>query len=200
MAEIYRAGSGPAQARNPRTRVVTFGTSLTAAGRWQKTLQKKLELCWGRDVLVVNKASSGKGSTWGLANVAAVIEADPDIAIVEFAVNDARLKSDMTLDASRRQTRSIVEAIKSACPSAKVFLMITNPVHGHPAKGRPLLADYYQLYRDLATEGIAGLVDAYQAWSAASASDIPDGLHPTAAAHRAITVPAIVRVLAAECR
>lgn len=193
-------GSGLALADSEKVRVVTFGTSLSASGRWQRELQTELQRCLARDVVVVNKASNAKGSTWGVANVQTVIEAKPDIAIVEFAINDARLEGGSTLDTTRSQIVEIVETIKSARPSVKIFLMITNPVHGKPAAGRPRLGEYYQVYRDLAAAGLAGMVDTYQSWSGAPASEIPDGVHPTPAAHRAITVPAIIRALAPDCR
>ena len=193
-------GPTPSNADSKKLRVVTYGTSLTATGRWQRALQDELRRCWGPNVAVINKASNAKGSTWGLANVSTVVEAQPDIAIVEFAMNDARLTGGSSLDESRDQTKEIVAAIKSANPAAAVFLMTTPAVRGKRIATRPHLNDYYQMYRDLAASGVAGLIDSQPAWSGLPDSDIPDGVHPTPDAHRAVTVPAIVHALAPECR
>jgi len=199
IALFICVGLGAAYAEEAKVRVVTYGTSLTASGKWQAALQTELQRCWGRDVAVLNRAAGGKGSNWGLANVEKVAEAQPDFAIVEFAINDARLKGGSSLDTSRQQTRAIVDAIKAAQPKAKVFLMITPMVRGERAKLRPSLADYHQMYRDLASEGVAGLIDNQRAWSDIPDADIPDGVHPTPAAHRAVTVPGIVHAIAPDC-
>lgn len=193
----------PARAMADDTvRVVTFGTSLTASGGWQRGLQRKLRACWSNDVRVINRAAGGRNSTWGLANVASVTAAAPQIVIVEFAMNDAVKTPPIGIDIarSRRQTMALVEAIRSARPSARIFLLITHQVRGDAVRERPRLNDYYRMYRELAAEGIAGLIDTSEAWAKVPDGDIPDGVHPTQAAQLAVTVPAIVRAIAPHCR
>lgn len=163
---VFHLPAAPAMA-DDTVRVVTFGTSLTASGRWQRALQRKLRACWANDVRVINKAVNGMNSTWGLTNVAMVTEAAPRIVIVEFSMNDAweGPGSDVDIERSRSQTKALVEAIRTAQPSDKIFLLIMNPVLGDAVRGRPRLNDYYQVYRDLAAEGVAGLIDPAAAWS-----------------------------------
>lgn len=194
--------SNQAAGQTTPTRIVTFGTSLTSSGGWQGELQKRLRRCLTRDLVVLNEGEAGKGSTWGLAHVGRAIAAAPDIAVIEFAINDAVLHPAIgaDLDRSRAQTRSIVEAIRSANPSAKIFLLITNPVRGSQGESRPKLDAFYETYRELAREGVASVVDTSAAWARAADRDVPDGLHPTRAAHLAITVPALVGAIAPLCR
>lgn len=56
--------------------------------------------------------------------------------------------------------------------------------------GRPRLEAYYDLYRRLSAEGVAKLIDP-AGWEARiDAVMIPDGVHPSPAAHRQVTLPA----------
>lgn len=183
-------------------RVVTFGTSLTALGGWQPMLQEELRRCFGPNLVVLNEGEAGKGSAWGVDNVRRAIDARPDIAIVEFAINDAEQQPTIGSDLarSRAQMEAIITAIRAANPLVRIYLMITNPARGPFGASRPNLIEYYEMYHALARDGLGTLIDTSAAWAATTDLDIPDGLHPTTAAHLAITVPAIVAAVAPDCR
>jgi lysophospholipase L1-like esterase len=62
---------------------------------------------------------------------------------------------------------------------------------------RPNLAAYYDVYRKVAREEDVGLIDNFAVWTARAdlAADIPDGIHPTPNAARAVIAPTAAMVL-----
>jgi acyl-CoA thioesterase-1 len=189
LLAMFGAGSGVAAA--PRT-IVTYGTSLTSNGEWQEPLKAALEGCGAGDVDVINLAKGGSDSRWGAANVDQVVAAHPDLVLIEFSYNDAYIEFKISIPESRTLTNKMVDTIEGGAPSARVFLMTMNwPTRAMEAT-RPQLNFYYDLYRQLAADRHLGLIDAAPQWRSAPPGSLRDDIHPTKAAHEAITVPAIV--------
>ncbi|MBO4548371.1 MAG: hypothetical protein J5758_04065, partial [Abditibacteriota bacterium] len=73
--------------------LVTYGTSLTETGGWVDMIRAKLAEKYGDNARVINGAKSAMWSGWGVDNLdERVLSHDPDLVILEFAVNDAFLE------------------------------------------------------------------------------------------------------------
>jgi lysophospholipase L1-like esterase len=204
-ALLALAAMPPAQATTQQSpefaiRVVAFGTSLTARGGWQQALETQLARCLRMKVDVVTLARSGAGSDWGVQSVASVVEADPDVVLIEFSANDAALHRGVGFDKSRDNIRAIVGTIRERRPDARIFLMAMNPAYGWRKLIRPYLDAYYDSYRPLSQELKIGFVDHRPAWKALTETElqsaIPDGVHPDPKVAATLIVPNIVRAVA----
>jgi acyl-CoA thioesterase I len=184
-------------ATNSTLVIATFGTSLTADGLWQPELQRRLAHCLRRPVTVLNFGRGGTASSWGKANVQSVITAKPDIALIEFAINDAYLPHKISLEESYANMTAIVRAIQHSLPDAKIFLWTTNPTM---EPDRPDIARYYRQYRQLADDLGVGLIDLFPTWENTFSKTrwrrlMPDRIHPTIGAYRQIALNPLTRAL-----
>lgn len=170
----------PAEARDYR--VVTFGTSITARGGWQQALGQSLGQCLKQPVEVLAIGGPGQASDWGLTNVDRVKALQPDLVIMEFAINDADLRHWMGLDESRRNTVALIRQIREIKPGPRVVLMTTNPVTGWKRLLRPRLNQYYAQYRKISQVYRLPLIDVAAGWQELPLSlrsgALPDGVHP----------------------
>lgn len=181
--------------------ILLAGTSLTANTDWPVALQETLSRCTARGVLVERLARPGEGIRWGLpalrARLADASLPRPDLVVAEFSGNDATLTRGLPLFETRRRTFELVETIRSA--GAVPWLATMSPSWGKKVLIRPGQARYHALYRDVAAQSGAGLIDTIAQWraldSATRRAMVPDGTHPTAAAMRQITVPAFAAAL-----
>ena len=130
----------------PPERVVVLGTSLSARNDWPAALEVALAGCLGRPVAVEVIARPGATSAWGLGQVGRVAAADPDLVIVEFAVNDADILDGLWLDRSRAAHDTLVSELRALAPEARVLLMTTNHARGPRGWARPRLAAHYASY------------------------------------------------------
>lgn len=186
-----------------RLRIVAYGTSLTALYPWTGDLESALNGC-GLDVRVINTAQSAKTSAWAVENLKRrVLDRHPDIVLLEFAINDAYRPFGVSLAASRTNMEHMVDAIHARFPRARIILMSMNAVGKEWQGERPELTDYYDQYRLVAKDKGADFLDNFPAWSTILQHDpdrfaamVPDGLHPTEAAHRMVTVRNLVTLLA----
>lgn len=188
-------GDRPLRALDPPARIVAFGTSLTHDEPWTADLAARLSACFGTEVQVIAIAGPGQGSAWGLDQVSRVIAEAPDLVLVEFAINDARIRNGASLARSRAQHDAILDAV-SEVPAV---LMTMSPVRG-PEQWlkRWRLPAYYRLYGDLAEDRGLGLIDLYSRWRAEPERfDAPDGLHPGGAAAAGLIGPVVTRAIAA---
>ena len=188
-------------------RIVAYGTSLTAGGGWVGQLGAWLAADYPGRVTLINSGLSGKNSAEGLAQLQTkVLNQAPDTVFIEFAVNDAFLYSDGTPSLSVEQARAnlnaMIDAILAHNPACEVILQTMNAVWNSPqgsnqsATLRPQLADYYQMYREVAAARGLMLVDHHRNWLALQQTDpatyqtlVPDGVHPTADAYAKIMIP-----------
>jgi acyl-CoA thioesterase I len=89
---------------------------------YQDLLVRHLEAVYGSKVTLKNFAVGGTDTAWGLANIGKVIEAQPDLAILAFGMNDAAGRP-----AASYQTnmQAMVDAVRKARPDAEVILVAT---------------------------------------------------------------------------
>ena len=177
--------------------VIALGTSLMATPLWTGELRAQIERCTQRQVQLEVVAKSGMTSRWGLEQTSSLIEARPDILLIEFAANDANLRRFITRSESRRNHETIIRAVRQAQPKIKIFLIAINPTWG--LRGfwiRPWLDRYYDLYVSLAEIEHVEFIDIRPRWGLGTIHEtIPDGLHPTPQAMERIAAPYIAEIV-----
>jgi len=198
---ITALGAGHAQ------HVVIYGTSLSKSGAWVPQLQQTLDARFPGLVKLTNSARGGQHSGWGAAHVdSAVIALKPDVVFIEFAINDAVTRFDLSLDTIRRNVDKILDRIAAVLPTCEVILQIMNPAFGK-AEGesahRRNQDAYQQIYRDAAKRRGLLLVDHSVAWNHLLATEgeaavkklIPEGVHPNVEGWRRLVTPTLHRAL-----
>ena len=184
----------------PQT-VLVYGTSLTAASEWPKALKAYFEKQYPGKVTFINSAQSGETSVWGVANLQdKVLSKNPDLVFLEFSVNDAATKHNISIEKSA-QVPALFDFTKK-----DIILQTMNSAWDSPdqlehkkfASDRPHLADYYDAYRNYAQVHHLPLIDHYPNWLKLQQTNeaqfkkwLPDGLHPVPEASLAVTWPAI---------
>src|SRR5689334_11756668 len=97
--------------------IVIYGTSLSKSGAWVPQLQATLDTRFPGLVRLTNSARGGQHSGWGAENVeTAVVALKPDAVFIEFAINDAVTRFDLSLDTVRRNLDTILDRIGTALP------------------------------------------------------------------------------------
>ena len=179
--------------------ITVFGTSLSTGTGWPDDLGQGLKTCLKRPVNISRVTRAGAGSAWGLTVLADVQATQPDLVIVEFAINDADLRARIGLKTSIGQHQSLISQLQTDVPQVQVLLMTTNPAYGLRGLLRPRLRAYYQSYRGLAADLDTGLADVYGHWLSANKPlrHFPDGLHPTDKAARTVILPVLLPMIAA---
>jgi acyl-CoA thioesterase-1 len=182
-------------------RILLVGTSLTARGSWPRLLEAQLVSCAPRGVEVRTLARAGMGIRWGLPELRRRFAASepplPDIVVVEFAANDATLTRGLPLDVAKARTRDLIALVRSI--GAVPFVSTMNPAWAEEWITRPGQARYHGIYRDVAAETGAGLIDTAPVWQTLPREDrrrlVPDNGHPTDEGAALITVPAFLDAL-----
>lgn len=190
--------------------VVVYGTSLTIGGAWAGSLGEYWDKHYPGQVAFANAAKSGMHSRWGVENLAErVLAKNPDLVFLEFAINDASTKNQVSLDQSAANLDAMVRALRQKNPKVEIVLQTMNPAYDSPrvpekkyGGDRPQLEAYYDGYRDYARQHALPLVDHYPAWKKIQRDDpqrfedmVPDGIHPSGPASVAITWPAVEALL-----
>ena len=184
--------------------LVVYGTSLTAGGAWVGLLKEKFEKKYPGLLTLINGAQSGMCSTWGLQNVAArVATKKPDTVLIEFAINDAHKKFNLTPADAKNNLEGIIDAILKENPTCEIILMTMNPAVGVNSDNREHKEnEYYQNYRDVAKARNFKLIDHYANWKAIIDKDekdflkmAPDGLHPGADGAKKVILPQLEKSL-----
>lgn len=186
--------------------IVTYGTSLTAGGQWVQDLRAWLEQDYPGLATVINRGMGGKASNTALAELdEQVLAQRPDTVFLEFAVNDASNYQEGNMDhgispeKSRANLNMLVDRIKQFNPGTEIILQTMNPAWDAPngnrsASRRPLLAQYYEGWREVAKDRGLRLIDHYPLWLHLQNTDIetfvsyiPDGVHPAPEGSTAMT-------------
>ena len=201
--------------RNEPLRLVTYGTSLTAervvlpwrrvGGAWVQQLR-----IWGASTVeipavVFNCARWGVTSSWGWRHaLRRVARRNPDLVLMEFAINDADHRRGISLAQSRTNLLAIIDTIRRHTRGCRIVLMTTNPCRGRHATYRPELPRYYALYREVAATLGLPLADMEPIWQKLATNDpdrfrsyLPDGVHPTETACKALIAPVVIDTVAA---
>jgi acyl-CoA thioesterase I len=184
--------------------IAALGTSLTARGAWLEQLPPLLEPVIGQAVQVANFGVAGATSRYGVTVAAAVADARPDVATIEFAINDAVIYRCMSLAESAANVRKIIRQLRMASNATRIYLMTMNPAFGVRGLLRPRLERYYDQYPYLADCEQTGLIDIRAAWMALPRSvldrTLPDGLHPIREAVSEHVLPCVAGRFAVDLR
>lgn len=189
-------------------KIVVYGTSLTAGGAWVGEMRNWLTATYPGAVTVINSGLSGKNSAEGVAQLESkVLAHNPDTVFIEFAMNDAFVGSNgppiLSVSQARDNLITMIDEILDRNSDAQIILQTMNTVWDSPggtssATLRPHLADYYQMYREVAAEKNLLLIDHYSSWKRLQETDpssfethVPDGVHPSAAGIRQVVMPLI---------
>ncbi|MEX0351334.1 MAG: SGNH/GDSL hydrolase family protein [Paracoccaceae bacterium] len=182
-------------------RIVAFGTSLTARSPWPDELADRLGTCLGRPVEIQRVAQPGATARWAASakQIAAVVDASPDLVLVEFAVNDADLREGVSRAEADRLMRAALQALAEALTDATLVEMTMSPARGWRGVSRPGLAAYYSDAVARAEERGGGLVDFYRRWTALPRSErgLADGIHPDPDVAAAVIVAPLAAYVAA---
>ena len=123
---------------------------------------------------------------------------------IEFAINDAALAHNISLEESKSNLQRMIDAIRTwAAGRNKAVDVVIQTTNNDPFSGvRPRLESYYQGYRDVARTNGLLLIDNYPNWSNLYSTDvaawnryIPDGIHPNALGVENVILPDIQRAL-----
>lgn len=139
-------------------------------------------------------------SGWGLRNVdERVIAHQPDVVFIEFSINDAVARFNLSPAKARDNLTQMIERIRAARPECEIILQVMNPVVGKPegdSGWRPNLKIYQDNYREVAAERNLLLIDHMPAWMHLLETDektfreyVPDGVHPKEAGCLRIMMP-----------
>lgn len=182
--------------------VVAYGTSLTAEGAWTRELAAYWEKHYPGKVAFVNAAKSGMHSGWGVQNLAERVTAkNPDLVLIEFAVNDAAARHGISREKSVANLDAMVQALRLRNPKVEIIVQTMNPAWDSPrvpektyGSDRPALALYYAAWSAYARGEALPLVEHYPAWLSMQREDpgrfrelVPDGIHPGDEGSRAVT-------------
>ncbi|MFI4859440.1 MAG: FAD-dependent oxidoreductase [Phycisphaerales bacterium JB063] len=184
-------------------RIVCYGTSLTAGGAWVDQLEQALGTRYPGQVEVINRGRGGEHSRWGLAHVQErVIDARPDVVFIEFAINDAAQRFDLSVQESAANLTAMVEQIRAALPACEIILQVMNPATDRPeghAGYRGNLDGYEQTVRDTGDRLGLRVIDHAPAWGALLDQGeaqwkryVPDGLHPNRAGYAKYMLPTLL--------
>lgn len=187
-------------------RITVFGTSLSSNPQvWPDRVAALLSDCSKREVLVERMAAPGMGSAWALGQIEAVAALQPDVVLIEFAINDADVLDGVSPEQAAEQHGELLIGLREALPDAALVLMTMSPAQGPRGWLRPWLANHYAQYRSLAEEFGIGLIDLYPRWLVMGRDRRgldADGLHPDPDTAARVIVPMIVEYLGADqgCR
>lgn len=187
--------------------IVVFGTSLSKSGAWVPQLKTALDTRFPGLITLTNSAKGGQSSAWGRANVEAnVIAHTPDVVFIEFAINDAVTRFNLSLKQVRQNVDFMLDRITTALPNCEIIVQVMNPAVGKAEGDKSHRHDqdaYQQIYRDAARKRGLLLIDHSVAWNALLASEgeagfkkyVGDGVHPNAAGYEKFVTPEILRAL-----
>ncbi|MGA9584298.1 MAG: arylesterase [Terracidiphilus sp.] len=162
-----------------RPQIICYGDSITAgyglnAGQaYPDALQRGLDQR-GYSYRVSNMGTSGATTKDAVANVGAVIKANPAVVIVEFGGNDG-LRG-LPLDQTRKNLDALLTALEGA--HIKVLLAgITLP----PNYGSDYISAFDKVFRDMAAKHHTAFVPMiYKDLVNVPGAIQEDGIHPTA--------------------
>jgi lysophospholipase L1-like esterase len=198
------------ESRQP-TYVVVYGTSLSVencafwrrpGGAWVTYLRNELSGKYPGIINVVNAAKWGSDSEWGLRKLGSrLLRYDFDVVFVEFSVNDADIRRNISLVKSYENLVTIVQDIRTYKGVCDIVVMTMNPAFGRHLKVRPRLDDYYQICRDVARDQDLLLVDHFTYWQQLLdlKSEVKryfsDDIHPNALACEQVILPRVLQTL-----
>jgi acyl-CoA thioesterase I len=129
---------------------------------YQDLLVLNLEAVYGAKVSLKNFAVGGTDTAWGLATIGKVIEAQPDLVILAFGMNDAVGRSAKDY---QRNIQGMVDAIRMVQPDTEFILVATLLGNQNwTALRHELFPEYRDALARLCQPGIA-LADLTSIWA-----------------------------------
>ncbi|WP_424630733.1 SGNH/GDSL hydrolase family protein [Bradyrhizobium sp. SYSU BS000235] len=175
------------------------GTSLTSgvpSAGWQADAINRLQVGCPSELRNFDLGAPGRTSQMGLDDVQRVVNMRPDLAVIEYAMNDALTSLDISVGTFKGNIGAIVDVIASGSPDTIIFLMTMNPVIAPGLSLIPHVENYYQGLRDVASDKGVGLIDNYPVWGAPTSGQmLADGVHPSRSAILDVLLPNIVSSL-----
>lgn len=171
-AKLRRGGS---------VRLVAFGDSITAGGdatkpelifwqRWASALQGKYHAA---RITMVNGATGGDSTVQGLARMQEkVINAQPDLVIIGFGMNDHNVNS-VPVDQFALNLTQMIDGIRAAT-HADIVLFSAFPPNPKWKFGTHHMGDYAGATRTVAKETQCAYADVYSNWQAINARKKPE--------------------------
>ena len=89
---------------------------------YQDLLVRNLEAEYGAEVTLSNFAVGGTSTPWGLANIQKVIDAEPDLVVFAFGMNDSAGRSAKEYQANMQ---AMIAAVRKARPDTEFILIAT---------------------------------------------------------------------------
>lgn len=168
--------------------VGVLGDSLSAGWGWQPILREELQLLTGRPVLFHDFAHGGYTANNLLSyNAINAVNINPKKLIIACGMNDAGSTSTSDF---KTYVQSMINLWIARNYASNLYLMTMNPaISPAPSGTITALPALYQGLRDLATANSCNLIDNTPLWGTPNNTQIPDGVHPTETAVRAILVP-----------
>ena len=129
---------------------------------WQDLFVMNLEATYGAKITLKNFAVGGTGSEWGLASIGKVIEAQPDLVILAFGMNDS---AGVPTAKYQANIKGMIDAVRKARPEAEFILVAT--MLGNKdwtALDQKLFVQYREALTELCGRGVA-LADMTSIWA-----------------------------------
>ena len=185
--------------------LVIYGTSIAKLGNgllWVKEVGDVLNKKYANHLTVLNKGGSGRNSEWATVNINdSVLVNNPDAVIIEFSVNDAVDRFDISPDQSVKNTQYLIDQIKKQNPKAEVILMVvaSNPI-GEAKSKRTDLGAYIKKYHELAKSNKLQLINFEPIWDKMIKEKgekemrryLHDGVHSTKKGALEIIAPTVI--------
>lgn len=129
---------------------------------YQDLLLQHLQLSSGSHVQLTNLAVGGTSTPWGVTRIPDVLEAEPDLVILAFGMNDA---SGRPAAEFRDNIRAIINGIQTSRPETE-FILVSTMLGNRDwvTLKHELFAEYAAALRDLAGSGIV-VADMTAIWS-----------------------------------
>ena len=183
--------------------IVAYGTSLTAKGTWVQQLKLALDNLHPNLATVVNAGKGAMWSDWGVANLEQqVLAHEPDAVFIEFAINDAFLEYETSVQDAQANLEQMIERILEQNSRTEVILMVMNPPTGVHLQRRPDINSYEEMYRAVAKSHGLRLIDFSLPWQHVIDNQpdawryfVPDGIHPNEHGCKQIITPSLLRGL-----
>ncbi|MFA5814287.1 MAG: SGNH/GDSL hydrolase family protein [Bacteroidales bacterium] len=146
--------------------IVVYGTSLSANPKgWPAMLENEIDKRYPSLVKVENMAQGAMWSTWGVQNLdERVLSKNPDLFLIEFAINDAYLPYKTSLKVCQINLEYLIDRVLEHNPMCDVVLQIMNLPIGVHLEARPDIESYYDIYRKVAKKRNLFLIDHCTYW------------------------------------
>ena len=84
-------------------------------------------MAYGAKVALRNLSVGGTDTVWGIKNIGKVIEADPDLVLLAFGMNDSHRRPAQEYQANIRAMVDAVRQVRTDCEFILIAPMLGNP-------------------------------------------------------------------------